>query len=83
MDVIYEDVWTDPVAAGRMIDLPFSYRYNQLTTAAPTSATCQSTWSALCRITIHYPNHLHPLWSEPRLVLDAGGIVIDDNTFIS
>jgi mono/diheme cytochrome c family protein len=83
VDVLYDDVWTDPVAAGRPADASFSYRYNQLTTAAPTSATCQSTWSALCRITIHYPDHLHPLWSVPRLVLDAGGMVIADNTCIS
>lgn len=83
VDVIYDDVWTDPIAAGRPADASFSYRYNQLSTAAPTSATCQTTWSALCRITIHYPNHMHPLWSVPRLVLDAGGMVIADNTCIS
>jgi Hydrazine synthase alpha subunit middle domain/WD40-like Beta Propeller Repeat len=83
VDVTYDDVWTDPVAAGRPADASFSYRYNQLSTAAPTSATCQSTWSALCRITIHYPNHLHPLWSVPRLVLDAGGMVTADHTCIS
>lgn len=83
VDVLYDDVWTDPVAAGRAADASFSYRYSQLSTAAPTSATCQSTWSALCRITIHYPDHLHPLWSVPRLVLDAGGMVIADNTCIS
>jgi mono/diheme cytochrome c family protein len=83
VDVIYDDVWTDPVAAGRPADASFSYRYNQLSTAVPTSATCQSTWSALCRITIHYPNHVHPLWSVPRLVLNAGGMVIADNTCIS
>ena len=83
VDVLYDDVWTDPVAAGRPADASFSYRYNQLSTTAPTSATCQSTWSALCRITIHYPDHQHPLWSVPRLVLDAGGMVIADNTCIS
>ncbi len=85
VDVIYEDVWTDPdpMAANRPADAPFSYRYNLLTTPAPTSATCQTTWSALCRITIHYPDHLHPLWSVPRLVLDAGGMVIADNTCTS
>ena len=77
VDVIYEDVWTDPIASGRAPDAPFSYRYNLLTTPAPTSAACQSDWSALCRITIHYPDHIHPLWSVPRQVLNAGGAVID------
>ncbi len=80
VDVLYDDVWTDPVAAGRPADASFSYRYNQLSTLAPTSATCQSNWSSLCRITIHYPNHQHPLWALPRLVLDAGGALIADNT---
>jgi len=83
VDVVYEDVWTDEVAAGRVADLPFSYRYNVLTSPVPTSATCQSAWSSLCRITIHYPDHIHPLWSVPRQVLDAGGAVIADNTCIS
>jgi hypothetical protein len=80
VDVRYEDVWTDPIAAARAPDAPFAYRYADLTTPAPTSATCQSAWSGLCRITIHYPDHVHPLWSVPRLVLDAMGNVIQDNT---
>ena len=79
VDVLYDDVWTDPVAAGRPADAAFSYRYNQLTTPAPTSAACQSAWSALCRITIHYPDHLQDLWTTPRLILDGGGAVIADN----
>jgi len=83
VDVLYDDVWTDPVAAGRAPDASFAYRYAQLTTPAPTSATCQSQWTALCRITIHYPDHLHPIWSVLRQVLDANGAVIQDNTCIS
>jgi hypothetical protein len=83
VDVLYDDVWTYPPTAGRAPDASFSYRYNQLATPAPTSATCQSLWSGLCRITIHYPNHIHPLWSLPRQVLDAGGAVIADNTCTS
>jgi hypothetical protein len=83
VNVIYEDVWTDPVAAGRPADTSFSYRYNQLMTPAPTSGSCQSNWTMLCRITIHYPNHLQPLWTLARLTLDAGGAVIADRTCIS
>jgi hypothetical protein len=83
VDVLYDDVWTDPIAAGRAPDAPFAYRYAELTTPAPTSATCQSDWTALCRITIHYPNHIHPIWSVPRQVLDAMGNVIADNTCTS
>ena len=83
VDVLYEDVWTDPIAAGRAPDAPFTYRYAQLATPAPTSATCQSDWTALCRITIHYPDHIHPIWSVLRQVVDANGAVIADNTCIS
>ena len=83
VDVLYEDVWTDPIAAGRAPDAPFTYGYAQLTTPAPTSASCQSDWTALCRITIHYPDHIHPIWSVLRQVVDANGAVIADNTCIS
>jgi hypothetical protein len=80
VDVRYEDVWTDPIAAGRAPDASFAWRYADLTTPAPTSATCQSAWSGLCRITIHYPDHVHSIWSVPRLVLDNVGNVLQDNT---
>ena len=83
VNVIYDDVWTDPVAAGRPADISFSYLYSQLMTPAPTSGSCQSNWTMLCRITIHYPNHLQPLWTLPRLTLDAGGVVIADRTCVS
>jgi hypothetical protein len=83
VDVLYDDVWTDPIAAGRAPDASFAYRYADLTTPAPTSPTCQSSWSALCRITIHYPTHIHPIWSVARVVTDAMGAVIEDHTCIS
>ncbi|HEU4515938.1 MAG TPA: hypothetical protein VFR77_01425 [Steroidobacteraceae bacterium] len=83
VDVMYEDVWTDPVASGRVPDAPFAYRYADLVTPAPTTPTCQSAWNGNCRITIHYPDHIHPLWSVPRLVLDNLGNVVQDNTCTS
>src|SRR6185295_19917448 len=51
VDVLYDDVWTDPVAAGRPADASFAWRHSQLSTPAPTNATCQSDWTGLCRIT--------------------------------
>jgi hypothetical protein len=86
VDVVYDDVWTDPVASGRAPDPSFAYRYAQLTTPVPlppTSAGCQSAWNALCRITIHYPDHIHPIWSVPRIVTDAMGNVVADHTCTS
>jgi hypothetical protein len=83
VDVLYDDVWTDPIASGRAPDASFYYRYADLVTPAPTTPTCQSNWSGLCRITIHYPNHIHPVWSVPRQVLDAMGNLVQDNTCTS
>ena len=77
VDLVFEDVWTDPVAAGRAPDAPFSYRYADLETPAPTSRTdCMTRWSSLCRSTIHYEAHVHPLWSKPRLTLAADGVTV-------
>ena len=80
VDVMYEDIWTDPIASGRVPDAPFAYRYADLVTPAPTPAACQSSWNANCRITIHYPDHIHPLWSVPRQVFDGLGNLVRDNT---
>jgi hypothetical protein len=84
VNVNYEDVWTDPVAAGRAPDAPFSYRYSDLSTPAPTRADCQQAWSSLCRIVIHYPDHLQPLWDLQRLVLAADGVtVLEDHSCLA
>ena len=66
VDLIYADVWTDPVAAGRPVDAPFSYLYADLATPAPVSSDCQTNWAANCRTVINYENHIHPLWSRDR-----------------
>jgi Hydrazine synthase alpha subunit middle domain/WD40-like Beta Propeller Repeat len=80
----YVDVWTNAVSAGRAPDVAFSYAYggaSGLATIAPTSAGCQSTWNSTCRIVLNYRQHLHPLWSLPRITLAADGItVLADNT---
>ena len=81
MNVVFEDVWTDPVAAGRPPDASFDYSYADLTTPAPTTVDCVNAWRAGCRTTIHYEMHIHPLWSTPRITLAADGVtVLADNT---
>jgi hypothetical protein len=83
-DVVYEDVWTDPAAAGRAPDAPFAYRYADLDTTAPTTAACLASWQAGCRITLHYEAQIHPLWSKPRITLAADGVtVLADDTCTS
>lgn len=90
VEVLYEDVWTDPVAAGRAADSRFGYRYIDntatgdvgLQTTVPTSLPCVQNWSSACRIVINYEQHIHPLWSLPRLTLDPNdpNIVLNDRT---
>ena len=38
-----------------------------MTTTAPTSLACQADWQWNCRSVIHYIDHIHPLWGEPRV----------------
>ncbi|HLF12883.1 MAG TPA: hypothetical protein VJA26_16905, partial [Gammaproteobacteria bacterium] len=60
VDLVYDDVWTDP--AVRVPDASLAYRYSGLTTALPVDSNCLANWSASCRIVIHYEEHIHPLW---------------------
>ena len=80
-NIVFEDVWTDAAAAGRPPDASFAYSYADLATPAPTSADCVTSWRSGCRITIHYEQHIHPLWSLPRVTLAADGVtVLADDT---
>jgi hypothetical protein len=33
-------------------------------------------WRAGCRATIHYEQHIHPLWSKPRITFAADGVTV-------
>lgn len=39
---------------------------NTLTTPLPVATSCTTDWTSRCRITIHYQQHIHPLWSKDR-----------------
>lgn len=73
VDIVYDDIWTDEIAAGRLKDVSFTYAYAGLPpgSTAPTSAACQTTWTPQCRITINYEMHIHQLWNMPRLAPDG------------
>jgi len=79
LDIVFEDVWTDEVAAGRLPDAGFAYAYTDLTTPPPTSLNCMTqAWDSRCRIVINYEANIHPLWAAPRPVLDnMGNPVLD------
>lgn len=82
VDLLFDDVWTDP--AVRAPDASISYRYMDLQSPAPTSSSCQTTWSSVCRITIHYPDHIQPLWDLTRQILDVDGVtVLEDRSCLS
>jgi hypothetical protein len=66
VDIVYDDIWTDVVAAGRAKDADIAWRYSDLATPAPVSVECQTAWNSLCRIIINYENHVHPLWARDR-----------------
>ena len=78
VDINYVDSWTD--ANLRAKDASFAYRYADLTTAIPTHANCISNWTPLCRIIINYESHIHPIWSEPRTILNPDTMMNEDRT---
>lgn len=82
IDVIYSDVWTNPAAAGRPVDAPFSYLYANLSTPSPANSHC-AVWDPLCRSTIHYPDatadgavshQIQPIWNFTRPSSVAGDV---------
>jgi hypothetical protein len=78
-DVIYADVWTDPIKALRPKDISFSYLYSDLTTLKPTNGHCIP-WDPLCRSNIHYPLNIQPVWNFARQKTVAG--VVTDHTCV-
>ena len=83
VDVLYRDVWTDETAAGRQADPDITLSYGDLLTPRPVSPACEQSWTASCRTVLHYEDHIHPLWSLPRVTTDMNGNVISDFTCIS
>jgi hypothetical protein len=80
VDIVFDDVWTNPAAATPAAS--FAYEYTNLTTTAPVNVNCISDWTPACRIVIHYETHIHPLWSAPRQIIDPndGMTVLEDRT---
>ncbi len=85
VNLMFDDEWTDPAATPapsvylRYADPELAY----FGTGAPAKPACQSRWDADCRTIINYEEHIHPLWSQPRPILDASGVQIGDRTCTS
>jgi hypothetical protein len=74
VDVVYTDEWSDETLPfpGLTKAAPFSYLYQNLSTAAPTNTACQTQWHGGCRITINYEAHIQPIWEATRTPIDDG-----------
>ena len=82
VDMVFDDVWTDPNVRAK--DPSFAYRYSDLLTTPPVDPSCVTNWRAACRITVHYPLHIHPVWLVDRRVFDTDGVtLIRDDTCTS
>ena len=71
VNVIYDDVWTDP--AVRSADESFAWTYGSpgLSTPAPVRPGCIGNWTSTCRIIINYAQHIQPVWTVDRVI---GGV---------
>ncbi len=78
VNITFDDNWTDTNVRAK--DVSFSYLYSDLTTAIPTTGDCTTSWTPLCRIILNYETHIHPLWSEPRSILNPNTMLNEDRT---
>jgi len=82
VNLMFDDEWTDP-AASPAPSVYLRYADPELAffgSEGPAKPPCQASWAADCRTIINYESHIHPLWGQPRPVLDASGVQIGDNT---
>ncbi|MBI1422636.1 MAG: hypothetical protein GC149_04145 [Gammaproteobacteria bacterium] len=70
VNMIFQDVWTDPGLTGRPLDAAYSYTYAALSTHSPANSAC-GTWKETCRVTINYEADIQPLWSLTRTAADG------------
>jgi len=71
-DLNYVDIWSD--ITSRVPDVTTTLTYDDLTTPMPISTNCRENWQVHCRISIHFPVHIQPLFELERTVFDDDGI---------
>jgi len=74
VDMTFTDVWT-PMGVATP-DPSFTWQNQLLATPAPVPQSCETNWQDNCRLIIHYPTHIAPLWTQPRSNITA----VDPNT---
>ena len=81
-DINFEDIWTDP--AMQTPESSFTYSYGDLQSSLPVTAACAINWTSLCRIQIHFPEHIQPIFSLDREVFDEEGVMLlEDQSCLS
>jgi hypothetical protein len=74
VDIRFDDLWTDEDLRAK--DASFAYNYSDLSTLPPVDPGCVNNWISSCRIVIHYPDHIHPVWSVDRRTFDTDGVTV-------
>ena len=81
-DINFEDIWTDP--AMQNLAPSFVYSYADLQSPIPITAACALNWTNLCRIQIHFTEHIQPILSLDRRVFDEEGVILlEDQSCLS
>jgi hypothetical protein len=68
VNVVFEDVWTDPNVATPAASFVHTYGSPGLSTPAPVRAGCIARWSSSCRVVINYVQHIQPIWTVERMI---------------
>lgn len=83
-NIVYEDEWADEDVIAKADAFDYSYEDLALNSPVPPvspNQACLTNWSSLCRVTINYPEHIHPIWGVDRRVFDVDEVtVLEDNT---
>jgi hypothetical protein len=81
-DISYTDIWTDPAMQSPAPSFAFSY--GDLQSPLPVTVACALNWTNLCRIQIHFPEHIQPILSLDRKVFDDdGATLLQDQSCLS
>ena len=82
VNIVYDDLWTDPNVRAK--DVSFAFNFSDLSTDPPVDPGCVTNWNASCRITIHYEDHIHPIFGVDRRTFDVDGVtLLNDDTCTS
>tara|TARA_R110002153_G_scaffold97124_2_gene231694 strand:- start:14802 stop:17525 length:2724 start_codon:yes stop_codon:yes gene_type:complete len=73
-DINFEDIWTDPAKQTQAVS--FVYSYADLQSPLPVTVACAVNWTNLCRIQIHFTEHIQPILSLDRQKFAEDGVTL-------